>query len=312
MNGSRATSAPPIIALTGGTGFVGKAVLAFAKQRRIRVRALTRRPQKDSPYISWVEGSLSDREALKRLCDGTSAVLHIAGVVNAPDRKGFEDGNVAGTLAVVDAAKSAGIPRFIHVSSLAAREPGLSAYGSSKAKAEKIVAASGLDWTMVRPPAIYGPGDAEMLDLFKMAGRGFILLPPEGRLSLLHVGDLARLLLNLIPAHDDLTAQIYEADDGKHGGWSHKGFARAIGTAVERGVRPIPLPKAILQLGATLDKTFRGSGAKLTKDRVSYMCHDDWTVDAAKRPPSEIWSPEIATQTGLKHTAIWYKKAGWL
>ncbi len=305
-------TSPPIIALTGGTGFVGKAVLAFAKQRKIRIRALTRRPQKDSSCIQWVQGSLSDGNALKKLCDGANAVIHIAGVVNAPDRKGFEDGNVAGTLALVDAAKDMQVSRFIHVSSLAAREPDLSIYGWSKAKAEKIVAASGLDWTIVRPPAVYGPGDGEMLDLFKMAQRGFVLLPPDGRLSLIHVGDLARLLLDIVPQNDDLTAEIYEADDGKIGGWTHKSYARAIGTAVERGVRPVSLPQGVLKFGATLDKMFRGPRAKLTKDRVDYMCHDDWTIDHAKRPPHQLWQPEIPTKMGLKHTAAWYKKAGWL
>ncbi len=305
-------AAPDVIAITGGTGFVGKAVLAFARQRKLRIRALTRKPQKNMPGVTWIQGALSDSDALKDLCAGAGAVLHIAGVVGAPDRKGFEDGNVAGTLAMVDAAKAMQVKRFIHVSSLAAREPALSDYGWSKAKAEKIVAASGLDWTIVRPPGVYGPGDSEMLDLFKMARRGFVLLPPEGRLSLIHVGDLARLLLELVPAHDDLTSQIYEADDGKPGGWTHKSFARAIGTAVERGVRPISLPPALLRFAAAADKAMRGADAKLTRDRVNYLCHDDWTAEPARYPPAEIWLPEIQTKTGLKHTANWYKKAGWL
>ena len=65
----------------------------------------------------------------------------------------------------------------------------------SKARAEELVQSSGLDWAIVRPPAVYGPGDKETLELFRMAKRGLILLPPKGRLSLIHVDDLARLLL---------------------------------------------------------------------------------------------------------------------
>ncbi|WP_240330808.1 NAD(P)-dependent oxidoreductase [Sphingorhabdus sp. Alg239-R122] len=300
------------IALTGGTGFVGKNVIDMARAQKIPVRALTRRPQKPVYGVTWVEGSLSDGEALKELCDGAGTVIHVAGVVNAPDKKGFEDGNVAGTLAMVDAAKAMGLPRFVHVSSLAAREPDLSIYGWSKAKAEKIVAASGLDWTIVRPPAIYGPGDGEMLDLFKMAQRGFVLLPPEGRLSLIHATDLARLLIELRPSSEDVTSQIFEADDGAKGGWTHKAFARAIGTALGRGIRPLSLPPALLRLGAGVDRLVRNTNAKLTPDRVSYMCHDDWTVDASSRPPRSLWMPKIETRDGLRQTALWYKKAGWL
>ncbi len=300
------------IALTGGTGFVGRHVIDIARAQNMAVRALTRRPQKPQHGVTWIEGSLSGSDSLKQLCDGADTLIHVAGVVNAPDRKGFEDGNVAGTLAMVDAAKAMGTQRFVHVSSLAAREPDLSNYGWSKAKAEKVVAASGLDWTIMRPPAVYGPGDGEMLDLFKMAQRGFVMLPPEGRLSLIHVTDLARLLVALLPSDETVTSHIFEADDGVEGGWTHKQFARAIGTALGRSIKPFSMPPAMLKLASKADLAARGGDAKLTADRVSYLCHDDWTVDPAKRPPGNIWQPQIDTPDGLRQTALWYKKSGWL
>src|SRR3546814_12879427 len=89
------------------------------------------------------------------------------------------------------AAAAAEVGRFVHVSSLAAREPELSAYGRSKAESEKLMAESGLDWAIVRPPAVYGPGDRESLELFRMAARGLVVLPPAGRLSLIPAHDLA-------------------------------------------------------------------------------------------------------------------------
>ena len=131
---------------------------------------------------------------------------------------------------MVDAATATGVRRFIHVSSLAAREPNLSDYGWSKAGAEAVVAASTLDWTMARPPAIYGPGDMEMRDMFRLAKLGLALLPPPGKMSVIEVGDLARLLLAL--AAIDPGRLILEADDGVEGGWTHGAFARAIGAAV--------------------------------------------------------------------------------
>lgn len=161
------------LAITGATGFVGGHLLNLAIRAGFPVRALTRRTQDDRPNVTWVRGALDNPASLSVLCTGTDVVIHIAGVVNAPTRQGFEAGNVAGTLAVVEAAKKAGCKRFIHVSSLAATLPKLSIYGDTKARAEKIVAASGLDWTIIRPPAIYGPRDGEMLELFKMAKTGF-------------------------------------------------------------------------------------------------------------------------------------------
>ena len=242
------------LAITGGTGFVGKVVLGKALAAGHELRALTRRPQAAHPGLEWIEGTLEDHAALDKLVAGADAVIHIAGVVNAPDRAGFEAGNATGTAAVTAAMKRSGITRLVHVSSLAAREPNLSDYGWSKAGAEQHVTTSGLDWTMVRPPAIYGPGDAELLELFQMAARGFVLLPPGGRLSVIHVDDLADLLLILASTDQTTKAQIYEADDARRTGWSHVEFARAIGQAVgRRSVRTIAMPSVLLRIDRVIE-----------------------------------------------------------
>ena len=188
------------IAITGATGFVGQALLDRAATAGIEVRALTRREQPPRDGVEWVRGDLDDQAALRQLCRGAEAIIHVAGVVNAPDAAGFERGNVTGTLNVIEAARYAGVPRLVHVSSLSAREPDLSVYGASKARAEKLVRASGIDWTIVRPPGIYGPRDTEYFEMFRLARWGVLPVPPrEGRSSLIHVDDLARLLLALLP-----------------------------------------------------------------------------------------------------------------
>src|SRR5690606_33409777 len=97
------------------------------------LRALARKAQPERDGVQWIAGDLADRDALARLVEGAEAVIHVAGVVNAPRPEGFEAGSVAGTLALIEAAVAAGVPRFVFVSSLSAREPGLSAYGASKA-----------------------------------------------------------------------------------------------------------------------------------------------------------------------------------
>lgn len=300
-----------IIALTGGTGFVGKRLIALATAAGHQVRALARRPQADQHGVTWIAGALDTPDALAQLMVGANAVLHVAGVVSAPDRAGFAAGNIAGTQAMIDAAVSAGIARFIHVSSLAAREPALSNYGWSKAESERRIENAPLNWTIIRPPAVYGPGDLEMLDTFRIAKMGIALMPPPGKMAVIHVDDLARLLLAL--AAKDIGRLIIEPDDGTPGGWTHADFlGRAIGEAIGQRVLPLPLPRAFLAIAARLDGLFRGSGAKLTPDRVGYMCHPDWTVDPAKRPPPSFWLPQIATRDGLAATAAWYRAQGLL
>jgi uncharacterized protein YbjT (DUF2867 family) len=298
-----------VLAITGGTGFVGARLIAAAVAAGYRVRALARREQSPREGVAWIAGALDDAGALDRLVAGADAVVHVAGVVNAGSRAGFVAGNVEGTRAMLAAATRAGPSRFVHVSSLAAREPGLSDYGWSKAEAERLVETSALDWTIVRPPGIYGPGDMEQLDLFRLARFGVALLPPAGRFSVIAVDDLARLLLALATGAGART--IVEADDGSDG-WSHAGFARAIGAAVGRRVLPVHLPRPLLSLAARGDRLVRGAGAKLTADRVGYLCHPDWTIDPAKRPPAALWTPSIPTPQGLADTARWYRAKGLL
>ena len=298
------------LAVTGGTGFVGSRLLALATAAGHEVNALTRRPQ-STAGVNWIEGDLESRDALHRLVEDADAIIHVAGVISAPDAKGFDDCNVGGTLALLAAATAGGVTRFVHVSTLAAREPELSLYGASKAKAEKLVTESGLDWAIVRPPAVYGPGDRETLELFKAACLGFMPLPPAGRLSAIHADDLSRLLLALAEPRAP-SRVLFEPDDGHQGGYSHREFARLIGEAVDRRPFTLSLPAAMVRTGARVDRLFRRDKAKLTPDRAAYFCHPDWVADPAKRPPAALWQPEIATPKGLRDTADWYCEQGWL
>jgi nucleoside-diphosphate-sugar epimerase len=288
-------------AVTGGTGFVGDRLLHLADQP---VRALARRPQPERPGIAWLAGDLGDDAALARLCDGADAVIHIAGVVSAPTRAGFDVGNVAGTAAMLAAAGATGVRRFVHVSSLAAREPALSMYGASKAGAERLVMASGLDWVIVRPPGVYGPGDREMVDIYRLAARGFAIAPP-GRISLIHVDDLARALLAL--AVGGPSRAVLEIDDGAADGHAHPEFARAIAAALGKRLTVIPLPLAMLRLGARL-----GVSPKLTRDRAAYIAHPDWVGRGGNAALSGIWAPGFDLATGIADTIAGYRARGWL
>jgi len=298
------------LAVTGGTGFVGSHLIEAALAEGHQIKALARRPQPPQEGVTWVTGALDRPDSLAELCKGCDAVIHIAGVING-DAHAFHQGNVVGTENMVDAATAAGVQRFIYISSLAAREPSLSAYGRSKCESEEPVIAAGPDWTIIRPPAIYGPRDREMFELFRIAKKGVVPLPPGGRLSVIHVRDLCRLMLACLD-QEVSHGRTYEPDDGRADGWTMIELARAIGKAVGNRVLPLPISKRLLLAGVTLDRLVRGKRAKLTRDRVNYFCHPDWTAAPHAFPPPELWRAQIPTEEGLAATARWYKAQGWL
>lgn len=302
-----------ILAVTGATGFVGQALVDEALREGFKLRALARRKQGERKGVEWISGDLTDATALRQLVRGSEMVIHVAGVVNAADPAEFESGNVTGTLNLIEACLAEGVRRFVFVSSLSAREPGLSAYGASKARAEKLVMASGLDWTIVRPPGIYGPRDIDYFEMFRLAKWGVMPVPPKGgRSSLIHVADLARLLLALVPGGEGVTSQTFEPDDGCKDGWSHFDLARAIGWAMGRRPWVLHLNRKLLERAARIDRAIRGPKARLTADRVGYMAHPDWVVSHVHRPPRDLWEPEISTREGLNAVARWYKENHWL
>lgn len=295
-----------VLAVTGGTGFVGQRFLRRAGERGFKVRALTRRSQPELPGVEWISGDLAGCGAL---CDGADAVVHVAGVINARTAGEFDAGNVAGTQTVIEAAKAAGVRRFIHVSSLAAREPSLSRYGASKAKSEALLPGSGLDWAIARPPAVYGPGDRETFELFRLAAKGVALVPWRGRASFIHVDDLADALLALATGE---ASGVYEPDDGHAGGYDHGEFARLIGAAVGRRPVVLRVPKGGMLTGAAFDTALARLGGRLPKlsfDRARYFAHPDWVSRGAPIPG---WAPTIGAREGLAATADWYRAAGWL
>lgn len=298
-----------ILAITGGTGFVGSHLIDHALELGHQVRALARKPQVPRTGVTWVEGALDRPLSLKRLVENADAVIHVAGVVNG-SRAAFVAGNVDGTRAMIAATQAAGIRRFVAVSSLAAREPKLSTYGWSKNEADAYIRASDLDWTIVRPPAIFGPRDHDMLELFRMAKRRVMPMPPAGgRMSALYVEDLTTLLLTLATG-DDLVRWIVEPDDGTSNGWDHRDFARAIGTAIGNGVHPLSLPRAALEVVSLAERMVKRGKARLTRDRVRYFCHPDWVAHAP--PPAAVWTPSVPTPQALAQTAAWYRAAGLL
>lgn len=302
------------LAITGGTGFVGGHAISKALERGHRVRALTRRPQPPRDGVQWVEGSLTNAEALASLVSGADAVLHIAGVTNPRDKADFARGNVAGTAFL---RRAAGALPFVHVSSLSAREPQLSAYGISKLRSEQVARGVQGRVAIVRPPAVYGPGDNEYLALLRTARLGMLPLPANATTAMIYGPDLAAALVALA---EDLAGPatsnggIFEIDDGA-GGYSQPQVADAIAEALGSRVRTFQLPSSVISLAAGVDSTLcrlAGRSPKLSLDRARYFAHPDWSANSAPLLALNLWKPSTQLQQGMAKTAAWYREKGLL
>lgn len=307
----------PLIAVTGPGGFVGRAVMAELAARGFAARVLARDPGRLKLHVDTeiVVGDLADKSALSALCAGADAVIHIAGAIMALNRDAFFAVNAQGAANVAVAAVGAKVRRFVHVSSLAAREPDVSHYAASKRAGEHLVAraAGRMNWVMIRPPAVYGPGDKATLPLFQQLTQRYALVPGggKGRISLLHVADLARALVDQALA-DAPSGTIYEIDDGKAGGYSWDELCAIAGQAEGCSVRPIFVPRAALALPALLADMIanvRGQPSMLSQSKLGELYHPDWVVRGPELPG---FSPEFGFARGFVQTLAAYRDQGLL
>ena len=181
------------VALTGATGFVGRHVLAALEGRGCKLRLLARRalPEPTPENMTVVIGNLDDENAVANLVEGADTVLHLAGAISAPGRHQFFAINEEGTRRLAARAQQAGVKRFVHMSSLAAREPRLSDYAASKRAAEDVLSAvsAAMPVAIIRAPAVYGPGDKATLPLIQQLTSRYALIPSSAtsRFSLVYV-----------------------------------------------------------------------------------------------------------------------------
>ncbi|MEM8948755.1 MAG: NAD-dependent epimerase/dehydratase family protein [Pseudomonadota bacterium] len=313
----------PAIAVTGASGFIGQRLIERLCRDGVPVRALMRRrrvePDVDGGALTIIEGALGDDAAIAELIDGVDAVVHLAGLIKARTRKDFFDANEEGTrhLAALMAAR-ARPPKLVFVSSLAAREPTLSSYAASKRAGEEALASLGgdLPWTILRPPAIYGPGDRETLAFFKGVGRGIgtMLGDDKARFSLLHVDDLVDLILATL-AHEMANHLTFEPDDGQDGGHSWCGMIVAAEQAFGRKTFRLRVPKLLLSALGYANAGLRimpGYVPMLTPEKVRELTHPNWVADRRSIQPATGWTPAIPVDRGFPATIDWYRLHNWL
>ena len=313
------------LALTGATGFVGTALINLFIKDGYHVKALARDPARLSQLTSTeqvdiIKGDLEDRRALAELAQGTDWFVHCAGITHARTDKDYFKVNVDGAKLAAEAAAAAST-NLVHLSSMSAREPSLSAYAASKRDSENAVfaamsPASSSACIALRLPAIYGPGDMVTLPFFKAVKLGMAPEPatkPPARASILHVADAAGAVLAAITEQPQ--SDIYEVGDGVSDGHSWSEIGQTLGQAMGKKPRPVRIPRPIiaLQHGAALGY------AKLLKKvpevrngQINEFFHADWVAQNNLFEAATNWTPQFSLQEGIAKTVHWYQKNGYL
>ena len=303
-----------VIALTGATGFIGGAVARYLRASKVQIRALVRphskRDHLQHSGVDLIEGDLDDGQSLARLVRGAYAVVHCAGAVRGRYSTHFTRVNRDGvTLLVRAATQQCSVPRFLLISSLAAREPHLSPYAASKKQGEDVLAsdAGNMEWAVLRPPVVYGPGDKELLPLFRCMYRGFapVLGPSEARFSMLYIDDMAQAVVQWLAGAGGTRERVFELDDGHPEGYCWNDVITVMSRLRGRRVRSVQVPGPLLRgLGVLNAVAARAIGyaPMLTPGKVRELRHPQWVCDNTKLRRETGWTPRVQLVEGLRRT----------
>ncbi|MCY4344736.1 MAG: NAD(P)-dependent oxidoreductase [Gammaproteobacteria bacterium] len=289
------------------TGFIGRRLAVKLIAASIETRAIVRRPTAvlDARISPWV-AALDDADGLVEALAGVDAVVHLAGAVRGARPKDFAAANSEAVSHLCAAAlRQANPPSMLLVSSLAATEPQLSDYAASKRAGELALAAHPqIESAVIRPPAVYGPGDRELTPLFRLMRRGWVLVPgnPAQKLSFLYVDDLADAILFWLQAPRRCRGRQFNIDDGAEDGYDWPAIAAAAGA---RNARILVMPKPLLQAAAEANVGFSrllGRAPMLTPGKVRELSHDRWVGDGDDFTAATGWRPRHDLASGLERT----------
>ena len=311
-------------AVTGATGFLGRSIVNALTTAGWRVRILARQASAAAQFgdqaIETVVGDLSNRRALRELVDGAEVVVHAAGLIKANGLAAFRAVNVEGTANLVSAVNDCrSIEHFLNVSSMAAREPQLSAYAATKREGEEVVSTRlskmPRAWTIVRPCAVYGPSDRETLAIFRAASHLIFPLPGprKGRLALIHAADAASAIVSLC-GHGP-AGRVFELTDERIEGYAWPEIIAALETSLGKKVLALPLPALVVRAAAaanTLAAKIGGQTPVFTTGKAREILHPNWGSSVDRLPPPRVWQPKITLNDGFRDTVSWYRAQGWL
>jgi nucleoside-diphosphate-sugar epimerase len=329
------------VLVTGSTGFIGTRVVDALLKQGLAVRVLLR-PESVSPGFSEGRDGVEecragyrDPEALGRAVTGVQRIIHLAGVTRALNAEGFAEGNVMPVENLLDAARmhNPALERFLLVSSLTAAgpasspEPGVresdpphpvSDYGRSKLLGEQAAwrHAGTVPVTIVRPPAVYGPGDKDVLEVFRMMRRGYLVSTGSAvrqRFSMIHVDDLVAGILTAVRSEVAAGGTYFLTSPHAYG-WDEVmdaarpvlGFGRLLRISL-----PAPL---VFGLGTILGAVagLFGKSALINRDKAFELVQDYWTCSPEKAAKELGFTAAIPLAEGIASTLQWYQRRGLL
>lgn len=321
------------VMVTGATGFVGRHLIDALLRRGDQVTALVRSPDKAARLaargVRLVAGDLVSDEVIRAAVRGQGVVYHVAGLIAARSEAEFLAVNEGGTVRLAAAvADGAATARIVLVSSMAAGGPAqrgrrlrgdeppapVTAYGRSKLAGERALRATSLQWTIIRPPAVYGPADAEMLRVFKAARLGVVPVFGDGgqELSLIYGPDLGEALAAAGSSPATAGGTFCAVHPEVH---TSASVVAAFGSAVGRSPRILRLPRPVasgaLQITAGIAR-LAGRATLLTPDKAREFYAPAWTGDPAPLAAATGWTAPTGLSAGARLTVEWYRHAGWL
>ncbi len=326
------------ILVTGATGFIGSHLTESLIKRGYSVRCLLRKTSnrrwiepcivlgdKNGSPVETVYGDCLDRSSLEKALDGVDAVIHVAGLTKAVREKDFYSVNVKGTETLLESIKDAasGLKRFVFISSLAAAGPSpdgkprveedepspVSFYGKSKLEAERLVINSdSIPYTIVRPPAVYGPRDRDFYVFFKLVNRG--IFPYWGRslYSMVYIDDLVNGIILTIEKKV-AEGRIYFISNREN--YTNEEIAFTIAGILGKKLRKVRLPRSIMPFLASIGEKIKSKGI-INRDKIRELGHACWICNPARAERELGFKSTVSLEDGLRWTADWYRINRWI
>lgn len=320
------------ILLTGASGFIGGRLRDALLARGADVVAIRRRGSPPAKTGRSVEAEYDDRGTLERIVrdEKPDYVFHVAGATKGVKYTDFTRANVMPTENLLRALEKEHpeTKRFVFVSSLAAYGPStkeralsesdarrpIEFYGQSKLEAEHLVEASNLAWTIVRPSGVYGPGDADYLNLFKevASGRNVFFGNRDRWFSAIYVDDLIDATLRAA-ADRRTTRKGYFVDDGRALTWGE--FQKSIVDASGRRALTLSLPEVSVGIAAFFGEAasrIDGKPRLFNRQKAKMGAQEAWTCRSDALRADTGWSPKVAVEEGVRRTFEWYRREKWI
>jgi len=316
--------------VTGASGFIGSHLTETLLQRGHQVTCVIRK----STNLRWIKHlaldyirtDLGDIGSCAGRLRGYDYIFHLAGLTKAVREEDFFSVNYSGTLSLLQAVAQAnpGLRRFVLVSSLAAAGPSfdgrpvdettpprpVSGYGKSKLKAEEAVRAFGdrIPFTIVRPPAVYGPRDADFLMMFRMINKGIFPSWGKSLYSMLYATDLVEGII-AAAEHEAAAGETFFLSD--HMVYTNEDIAREIGAALGKRAFKISIPRSLLPVIGFLGQKIDKKGI-INRDRIIDFSYTNWTCDSGRAERELGVRSKTMLREGIQWTADWYRTHQWL